>query len=44
MDIQLHFIEAGEGFPLVLLHGNGSSLDYFRNQIEYFSKLYHVYA
>lgn len=44
MDIQLHYIEAGEGFPLVLLHGNGSSLDYFQNQIEYFSKAYHVYT
>lgn len=43
-DIQLHYIEAGEGFPLVLLHGNGSSLDYFQNQIAYFAKHYHVYA
>ena len=23
MDIALNYVEAGEGFPLVLLHGNG---------------------
>ena len=44
MDIQLHYIEKGEGKPLVLLHGNGSSLHYFQNQIETFSKSYRVFA
>lgn len=44
MDIQLHFLEAGAGFPLVLLHGNGSSSAYFEAQIDYFSKFCHVYA
>lgn len=44
MDIALHYIEAGEGFPLILLHGNGSSSAYFAPQIAYFSKQYHVYA
>lgn len=44
MDIQLHYIEKGEGKPLVLLHGNGSSLEYFQNQIETFSKFYRVLA
>ncbi|MGN0554364.1 MAG: alpha/beta fold hydrolase [Candidatus Fimenecus sp.] len=44
MDIQLHYIEKGEGKPLVLLHGNGQSLDYFQNQIETFSAFYRVVA
>lgn len=44
VDIQLHYIEKGEGKPLVLLHGNGQSLDYFQNQIETFSKSYRVFA
>lgn len=44
MDITLHYIEAGEGFPLILLHGNGSSSSYFEHQIPYFAKRYHVYA
>lgn len=44
MDITLHYIEAGEGFPLILLHGNGSSSAYFEHQIPYFAKQYHVYA
>lgn len=34
----------GEGFPLVLLHGNGESHRYFIHQIRYFSKYYKVYA
>ena len=29
---------------MVLLHGNGQSLDYFQNQIETFSKSYRVFA
>ncbi|MGN0570638.1 MAG: alpha/beta fold hydrolase [Candidatus Fimenecus sp.] len=44
MDIKLHYIEKGVGEPLVLLHGNGSSLNYFQNQIETFSKFYRVFA
>ena len=44
MDIKLNFIEKGSGKPLVLLHGNGGSLDCFKNQIEYFSKYYRVIA
>ncbi len=27
-----------------MLHGNGESCDYFKNQIDEFSRLYHVYA
>lgn len=44
VDIQLHYIEKGAGKPLVLLHGNGSSLNYFQRQIETFSKSYRVFA
>lgn len=44
MSITLHYIEAGTGAPLILLHGNGENHEYFVHQIEYFSKFYHVYA
>lgn len=44
MDIQLYYKEAGEGEPLILLHGNGENGGYFVHQIEYFKKKYHVYA
>lgn len=44
MDVQLHYIEKGNGEPLILLHGNDENLDYFENQIEYFSKKYRVIA
>lgn len=40
----LHYIEQGQGEPLVLLHGNGESLDYFAHQIAYFSHSYRVIA
>lgn len=43
-DIQLHYIEQGQGQPLVLLHGNGESCDYFEHQINVFSKQYRVIA
>lgn len=43
-DIQLHYIEQGQGQPLVLLHGNGENCDYFAHQISYFSKYYRVIA
>ena len=43
-DIQLHYIEQGQGQPLILLHGNGESCDYFEHQIPYFSKDYRVIA
>ena len=43
-DIQLHYIEQGQGQPLILLHGNGESCVYFGHQIAYFSKQYHVIA
>lgn len=44
MDIQLHCIEQGQGQPLILLHGNGESCDYFEHQIPCFSKDYRVIA
>lgn len=44
MDIQLNYIEKGAGFPMILLHGNGENLEYFRHQVEYFSKEYRVIA
>ena len=44
MNIEHHYIEKGEGFPLILLHGNGENNEYFTHQIEYFSKHYRVIA
>lgn len=44
MDITLHAVEQGTGFPLILLHGNGESLQYFHNQIPYFASRYRVIA
>lgn len=44
MDIQLHFVERGEGFPLLLLHGNGEDGTYFVHQMEAFSQERRVIA
>lgn len=44
MDIEHFYIEKGQGFPLILLHGNGENCDYFRGQMDEFSQRYHVYA
>ena len=44
MNLQNYYIEKGEGFPMVLLHGNGESNEYFEHQIEYFAKDYRVIA
>jgi len=43
-DIRLHCIDQGQGQPLILLHGNGESSDYFVHQIAYFSEKNHVIA
>ena len=43
-DIRLHYKEKGEGQPLILLHGNGESCDYFEHQIDCFSDDYRVIA
>jgi len=44
MDIKLHYIEKGQGMPLVLLHGNGENGKYFEQQLNYFSDRYRVIA
>ena len=44
MDIKQFCVEKGRGAPLILLHGNGESGEYFKNQIDVFSSRYHVYA
>ena len=44
VDITHFFLEQGQGEPLLLLHGNGESCEYFKSQIDAFAKQYHVYA
>lgn len=44
MDITHHYIEKGEGEPLILLHGNGENYNYFSHQIDAFSKRFRVIA
>lgn len=44
MDIKHFYVEKGRGEPLILLHGNGESCEYFKNQIDAFSSRFHVYA
>lgn len=44
MDISHYYMEKGQGFPLLLLHGNGEDCTYFSNQIQEFSSAFHVYA
>ena len=44
MDIQLHYMIAGQGFPLVMLHGNGEDHTYFKHQMAPFSERYQVIA
>ena len=42
--IKLYYETYGSGEPLVMLHGNGGSIDAFRNQIPFFQKYYQVIA
>ena len=44
MDIRHAYIEQGSGEPLILLHGNGESKEYFEHQIPFFAKEYRVIA
>lgn len=44
MDIKLHYTEKGTGKPLILLHGNGESGEYFIHQLDYFSHQFRVIA
>lgn len=39
-----HYTEKGFGTPLILLHGNGESSAFFKNQIDYFSPFCRVIA
>ena len=43
-DIQHHYIEQGQGQPLILLHGNGEDGSYFVHQISHFSSKYRIIA
>ena len=44
LEIEHHYIEQGEGFPLILLHGNGEDAGYFVHQMEPFAKHFRVIA
>ena len=44
MNIKHFYLEKGAGKPLILLHGNGESSDYFKGQIDEFAAQHHVYA
>ena len=44
MGISLHYIKKGSGTPLLLLHGNGESGDYFVHQMDEFAQSFTVYA
>lgn len=44
MDIELYYTEAGQGEPLILLHGNNEDSTYFARQIAYFESKYRVIA
>ena len=44
MDIDLYYREAGEGEPLILLHGNGGDGAYFQEQIGPLSEHFRVIA
>jgi len=43
-DIQLYYETYGTGEPLIMLHGNGGSINAFSNQIPFFEKHYQVIA
>ncbi len=42
--IKLYYETYGDGEPLIMLHGNGGSINAFRNQIPFFSQHYKVIA
>ena len=42
MDVKLNYEEKGTGFPLIMLHGNGENLSYFKKQVDFFSREYRV--
>ncbi len=44
MDIELYYVEKGEGEPFIMLHGNGEDSSVFEKEMAYFSKKYRVIA
>lgn len=44
MTYRHHFVEAGQGEPLILLHGNGEDHTKFEKHMDYWQDYYHVYA
>jgi len=42
--IQLYYETYGNGEPLIMLHGNGGSIEAFSNQIPFFARQYRVIA
>lgn len=44
MDIRLHSVELGSGFPLILLHGNSEDCGYFEHQMKPFAERFDVIA
>ncbi len=44
MDIRLNYYETGQGMPLILLHGNGEDMTYFRHQVDCFAAYFRVIA
>lgn len=44
MDIKMNYIEAGTGFPLIMIHGNEDVCEYFEHQLEFFAASHHCYA
>lgn len=43
-NIALHYTQAGEGDPLVFVHGGGNDLSYWEDEIATFAERYHVVA
>ena len=44
-DLKMHYLEAGKGYPLILLHGGIATAEFnWKKQIEFFSKYYRVIA
>jgi len=41
---RMYYETYGKGTPLLMIHGNGGSIDNFKEQIPYFAKKYHVIA
>ncbi len=44
LPLQLHYSETGEGYPLLLLHGNRQNSDFFEYQIHHFKKHFRTIA